>query len=261
MRCGISTSCYFPEDTLVSLKHVTGAAAPVTEVFLNTFSETEPDYVGKLDALRRESGIEVCSLHPFSSMLDGFFFASPYAARMRDGIALYRRYYEVCNLFGADKLVFHGDYAQNVGHLSLEEYAANFRALAEVGRGYGVALLHENMFYCRLKTPEDVRHLRPLMGEIAAFVLDTKQVRRAGQASPREMVNAMAGAIRHVHISDYTDEKDCVLPGRGKFDFKAFIAQLRETGYDGDLVIEVYSDSFSHPREVAEAMEYVQSLI
>lgn len=65
-----------------------------------------------------------------------------------------------------------------------------------------------------------------------------------------------------MHISDYTDEKDCVLPGRGKFDFKkAFIAQLRETGYDGDLVIEVYSDSFSHPREVAEAMEYVQSLI
>lgn len=117
-------------------------------------------------------------------MLDGFFFASPYAARMRDGIALYRRYYEVCNLFGADKLVFHGDYAQNVGHLSLEEYAANFRALAEVGRGYGVALLHENMFYCRLKTPEDVRHLRALMGEIAAFVLDTKAGAARGAGQP-----------------------------------------------------------------------------
>ena len=260
MRCGISTSCYFPEDTQVAFGHVAEAGAQVAEIFLNTFSEAEPDYVGRLDTLRRAGPAEIIALHPFSSMLDGFFFASPYVSRMSDGVKLFRRYFEICNILGADKLAFHGDYAQNIGKYALGQYAANFRTLAEVGREYGVSLLHENVYYCRLKTPEDVRRFRPLLGECAAFLLDTKQVLRAGQ-SPREMVDAMAGAIRHVHISDYTDDKDCVLPGRGRFDFKAFIAHLRETGYDGDLIIEVYSDSFTHPREVAEAMEYVQSLI
>ena len=96
MRCGISTACFFPEDTLLSLQQVVQTGSPITEVFLNTFREAEDDYIHKLCQVVQQSGIQVVSVHPFSSMLDGFFFASPYATRFDDGMALFEKYYVAC---------------------------------------------------------------------------------------------------------------------------------------------------------------------
>ncbi len=260
MRCGVSTACYFPLDTCAALERVAATGAPITEVFLNTFSEAEDVYVQRLGGIVEASGIEVVSVHPFSSMLDGYFFASTYESRMADGLALYRRYFEICNLLGAKKLVFHGDAAYNIKLFPAERYAENFGALAAMGREYGVALLHENVYYCRLNTPADVAAIKPLLGENAAFVLDTKQAHRAG-VSAFDMAKAMAPDIRHVHISDFSKGKDCLLPGGGAFDFTAFLAGLRGLGYDGDLIIEVYSDCYTGDGEVRRALEHVQALL
>ncbi len=261
MRCGVSTSCFFPEDTLRSLQKVVQIGSPVTEVFLNTFSEVEEDYVQALRREVRRSGIQVVAVHPFSSMLDGFFFASPYATRLQDGLRLFKRYFEVCQALGADKLNFHGDHDYSAKIFPDSRYVEHFGAIAALGREYGVTLCHENVSYCRLGNPEAVRGITPLLGEDAAFTLDIKQVQRHGGPSVQAMLDAMGKNIRHMHISDHDGTRDCLPPGTGHFDFKAMIRFLRETGYRGDLIIELYSDGFSSLDELAESMRYIQALL
>lgn len=259
MRCGISTACFYPDSTLDSLKQVVETGAPVTEIFLNTFSEMDQPYIEKLMKVVYSSGIQVASVHPFTSMLEGFFFASGYEGRFEDGMRIYRRYYEICRLLGADKLVFHGDHVMRVGGLSLEEYAKSFRTLAAVAREYGVFLCHENVSRCRLGDSAAVSAIRPLMREYAAFVLDIKQVLRK-DASIEEMIQAMGRAIRHIHISDHMPDNDCLPPGQGVFDFPDFIKRMKEIGYKGDYIIEVYEDSFSDTKELIESMQYINTL-
>lgn len=261
LRCGISTACFYPENTLASLEQVIETGAPVTELFISTDSELKDGYVSRVKDLITSSGIQVGSIHPFSSIIEGFYFASWYEGRMEDGIRLYRRFFEVCRELGADKLVYHGDHKRNEGTFPDDRYADNFRQVAAVGREYDVTLCHENVFYCRLGEPRRVKEIRPLFGEDANFTLDTKQVQRWG-STVEEMLDAMDGRIRNIHISDYNGgEDDCLPPGIGKFDFPGFISSLKARGFDGDLIIELYREGFRDLAELKNAMAYINSLL
>ena len=260
MRCGISTSCFFPENTLLALEKVIATGAPVTEIFINTFHEIEPEFVDEMYRLVEKSGIEVVAFHPCSSQLEGYLFASNYVGRLEDGLRLYRRFFEVCKQFGATYLNFHGDFKSHPGWFSLEEYASNFKRLAELGQEYGVTLCYENVVYCRLGDPARVLELHPLLGHTAAYTLDTKQLRRQG-ASLEEMFAAMGNAIRHVHISDFSFEKDCIAPGKGMFDFLDLVTRLKANDYNGDLIIELYQDGFTGMDDLVGAMDYINTLL
>ncbi|MDL2324081.1 sugar phosphate isomerase/epimerase [Ruminococcaceae bacterium OttesenSCG-928-A16] len=260
MRCGISTACFYPQNTLDALKQLADAGVPVTEIFLNTFHELEDGYVAKLLDVVQSSGIQVASLHPFTSAMEGFLFATEYQGRFEDGLKMYRRYFEVAKILGADKLVFHGDHLYNVEKFALERYAKNFCILADAGQEYGVTLCHENVSYCRLASPPAVRQIKPLLKNHAAFVLDTKQVQRYG-ASVLDMARAMGKDIGHVHISDFTSRENCLPPGRGNFNFVPLIQQLKSTGYTGDFVIELYRDGFDTLQDLLDAMAFLNTLL
>ena len=260
MRCGISTACFYPQETLESLKVIASAGVRVTEIFLNTFSELEDIYIARLLDVVKEHGMEVSSVHPFTSALDGFFFASHYPSRFNDGAQLYRRYFTAAHAFGADKLVFHGDNAAMADKFDCERYAENFRHLSEIGHEFGVMLCHENVSYCRLKDARAVQVLRPLFGKAAAFVLDTKQARRAAEPV-EDILKAMSGAVQTVHISDYDANSACVAPGAGKFDFSGFFTKLRRQRYDGDIIIELYRDGFESVSDLLASMNYLSTFM
>lgn len=260
MQCGISTSCFFPMETLDSLRLLGENEIRVTEIFLNTYGEMEDTYVTRLLDVANQYQIRISSLHPWSSPMDGFFFASTYKGRMRDGISLYRRYFEICRLLGAKKLVFHGNNLHAMDLFPFEEYVRNFGMLAQIGREYGVTLCHENVSYCVLADPNTVRTFYSLADSDAAFVMDTKQARRYG-ISAEEMLSAMQDAVRHVHISDYSLHHFCLPPGKGELDFAKFLANLASFGYDGDLIIELYRDNFADIAELIESKKYIESIL
>lgn len=265
MQCGISTACFYPEDTLEALKRVVATGAPVTEIFLNTFSEVKDAYIHTLLDTVKTSGIRVSAIHPFSSAMEGFYFATGYNGRFEDGIRLYRKIFLAAQTLGANKLVFHGDHAGNARRFGWRAYARNVNALAEVGLEYGIKLCCENVSYCRLGDPQAVRKFKPALTH-PAFVLDIKQVRRFGAPLP-DMLQAMGGDICHVHISDYLSSaqaaqfEDWLPPGKGEVDFSALIAQLQALGFTGDLMIELYRDGFATDEDLAQAMRYIQALL
>ena len=70
-----------------------------------------------------------------------------------------------------------------------------------------------------------------------------------------EFVERFAKSIRHVHISDYTPTRDCVVPlcENAQFDFQRFFAAMRDKGYTGDYIIELYENGYESPAQIGEA--------
>ena len=257
MHCGISTACFYPKETAQALELLCGAGVKTTEVFLNTFSELRPEYVSRLEEILSASDTRVAALHPFSSMLETFFFASGYQNRLQDGLVLYRRYFEICRALHIPRVVFHGDYVQTA--FPFAQHCENYLLLRKTAREYGVELCQENVVRCKCGRPEYILQMREYTGDDVSFVLDIKQMRRAKVSLP-QMMGAMRGRIAHVHLSDAAPENDCVTPGKGDFPFGELFRELRETGFSGEMMIELYRGGFSTIEELQKAAAQMERM-
>ena len=84
MRIGMSSSCFYPEETEVSLRRIGESGAKTAEIFFNTPSELQGDLLRELCAIRDHYGMEIVSIHPFMSFAEGFWLFSEYERRFRD---------------------------------------------------------------------------------------------------------------------------------------------------------------------------------
>ena len=251
MKFGISTACFYPQDTLESLALAQTLGPPCLEIFLNTFRELEPDYVARLKAQLQKGGIPLRSIHPFTSAMEPFFFFSEYAARYDDGLRIYRRYFEVCQELGAQILVFHGNVKAKL--LPPEEHARCFCRLADEAERYGIILAQENVDRCQCGSPAQIRALREHAGRPVQFVLDLKQARRAGESIP-EMIDAMGPEnICHLYLSDARGAEICLAPGEGEEDLPALLQDLQRRGFQGDGVIELYRGNYKEAAQLERA--------
>lgn len=259
MKCGISTACLYPMDTLQCLETTALLTPACVEIFLNTFSELEPDYVEPLSQLQKRCELHIASVHPFSSEMESFFFFTDYETRFQDGLQLYRRYFEICQRLGAKVLVFHGNRSGRT-EISMEKYAQRFCRLCAEGEKYGILVAQENVERCQCGHPENIYQLLQYADCPISFVLDLKQALRA-QVPPMEMVQAMgAKNICHLHLSDSDAQSDCILPSKGTFDFATLFHTLLCNGYTGDAVVELYRNGYKTPNQLADAANYLQKI-
>ena len=107
MRVGVSTACLFPCETVQALDRLVECNVPVVEIFFNSFDEMRPDYVRRLKEIVFRSGVKITALHPCTSFMESFFFASDYPTRFEEGIRLYRRWFEICAEMDIPRVVFH----------------------------------------------------------------------------------------------------------------------------------------------------------
>ena len=166
MQCGISTSCFYPQETAEALSALRGAGVETVEIFLNTFSELELSYTERLRSVLQDAGMRAAALHPFTSGMETFFFASEYGGRLEDGLRIYRRYFEVCRVLGIPRVVFHGDYRQTP--FPFQRHCENYLLLRRTAREYGVDFCQENVVRCKCGLPEYVRQVREYTGLICS---------------------------------------------------------------------------------------------
>lgn len=93
MSVGISTACFYPAATEEALRCVAEAGAKVTEVFFNSPSELEPDFLRRISSIASDSGIRIRSIHPFTSFAEGYILFSQYERRFDDYREFYKKYY------------------------------------------------------------------------------------------------------------------------------------------------------------------------
>lgn len=244
-------------ETSEALKTLQDAGITDVEIFFNTYRELETDYIMALKKQLEAHQTHVKAFHPFTSGMETFFFASMYQGRVEDGILQYRRYFEVCEALSIPRVVFHGDYVGTP--YPFAKHCENYLRLRTLARQYHVEFCQENVVRCKCGTPRFIEKMRELTHDDVSFVLDVKQMRRAN-VQTEEMLRAMSGKISHVHLSDATLQCDCAVPGSGSYQFENLFRFLKQTGFAGDMVIELYRGDFKGIKELLNAAAYLNQV-
>ncbi len=262
-RIGISSACFYPNETIDSVKICTELGFSNVEIFMNSFSELEKPYLTRLKQLCTSNQVKVTSIHPFTSGYEYMLFFSAYEKRAADSCGMYRKYFSAAAELGADFVVFHGD-SMRAPFIGLERYTEVYAMLAETAKSEGVTLAQENVSAAHSGSAEFIASLRKNLPDIS-FVLDIKQVLRAGQ-TPEAMIGAMGDRIKHIHINDWCfnggegREDSCRLPGAGELDLGGIVKMIEDTGYDGRYMIEVYRKNFTELSDITAAFKHIVGL-
>ena len=71
----------------------------------------------------------------------------------------------------------------------------------------------------------------------------------------------MNSRIAYAHLSDCNDMGQMCLPGKGNFDFDTLVQRLQDVGFDGALLVEVYTGDYGEARELKESCDYLNELL
>lgn len=258
MKFGVSTSCFYPEPLEDSVGKVISLEVPVTELFLNTFSEAAPAFITPLARALRSAGTEVRSLHPFTSGYEHFLLFSAYERRFRDSVEFYKRhFFETAALLGAEFVVLHGD--RLYGKIETARYCERFSVLDRAAREFGVRLVQENVLLYRSEKAEFIREMCEILGDGVLFTLDIKQCVRAGE-SVFDMLEAMGPNLAHVHVSDHRPGADCLAVGQGSFDFHLFFRELKRRNYRGACILELYKEGYASVADLADSVRRMREI-
>lgn len=258
MEIGISTACLYPLQTEEALEVLCGLGVQLVELFFNAPSEAAPAFLHAIKERTQACGVRICAVHPYSSGFEPSYFFSNYRRRFEDALEAYKVFYEAANVLGAELVVLHGD--RVAGPLPDDEYYERFGELSRHARRHGTVLAQENVAYCKSRSAAFIRGMRNYLGDEARFILDTKQAVRAG-GDPMRMLEAMGRGTVHLHLSDNAGmQQDCLPPGAGCFDFAALARRLRELGYTGRGVVELYRNNYGAYGELAECRQYLQQI-
>ena len=246
MRFVISTACFFPALTEAAAKILADNRVSCAEVFINAVSELTPEFLGQLAGIFRQGGVQVASIHPFTSGFEPMLFFGQYERRFWDGVELYRRFFAAAAFLGAEYLVIHGDKKESQAPEEL--YFARFGRLDEIAGEYGVKLAQENVSRCKAGSLAFLKRMKAALPK-AALVLDVKQARRAGE-DLEGMLEALGESVRHIHLSGCGREGDCLPLDRGEFDFSCFFRRLAAIGFDGSVILELYRQNYGGYEEL-----------
>ncbi len=247
---GVSSACFYPVETEKALETAGECGFHTVELFLNSHSELEDSFIDELLSIKDKYNLDIVSVHPFASFAESFYLFSNYERRYIDILPLYDRLFEVTAKLGAYIFVFHG--AKIPGSISDEEYCRRFAHLIEMGKKYGVRVCQENVVHHRSESPEYLKMMKDTIGDDFNVVLDIKQAHRAGH-TPYEFIDLLGESIVHVHISDRNEEKDCIPPLMGEFNFPKLFNEMEKINYKGKYIIELYYWSYEDKKEIVES--------
>ena len=254
---GVSSACFYPLETEKALETAGECGFHTVELFLNSHSELEDTFVDELLRIKEKYTLDIVSVHPFASFAESFYLFSNYERRYTDILPMYDRLFEVTAKLGADIFVFHG--AKIPGSISDEEYCRRFAHLIEMGKKYGVRVCQENVVHHRSESPQYLKMMKESIGEDFKVVLDIKQAHRAGY-TPYEFIDVLGESIIHVHISDRNQEKDCIPPLTGEFNFPKLFSEMEKINYKGKFIIELYYWSYETKEEIVECYNKLNSI-
>ena len=257
MAFGISTSCLYPQNTEKALEELGKAGVKTCEVFLNSISETTPEFAKILNKIKDEYGMNIVSVHPFSSFSETYMLFGEYERRYKDVLDFYKRCFEFTGNVGAHISIIHGSLLP--GKISHEEYFERFAVLIESGKDFGVSVCQENVNRHFSESPDFLKKMKNTIGNNFKMVFDVKQAVRAGY-SPIDFAEEFKNDIIHIHISDHSEKCDCLPPAEGNFDFKKLISVMKSVNYSGKYIIELYRSAFNQPHDLTKALMYMQNL-
>ena len=259
MISGVSTASLFlrelNEDALTVLD---GLGIACTEVFLTTFSEYTPEFARTL--CEHKGNLRVNSVHILNTQFEPQLFGAHPRAKA-DAFRLLSGAMASAHLFGAERYTFHGitRLKKNSVTRDFDSRAASFREIGACCAEQGVRLCLENVHWALYNRPGIFSELKKRVPELLG-VFDVKQARLSCYPYPM-YIKDMEGSISHVHLSDVDENGKICLPGRGVFDFEECLRRLKDAGFDGAALIEVYAGDYGDYSELRRSCDFLDELI
>ena len=75
-EAGVSSACFYPQETEKAIEKLISYQIPLCEIFLNSPSELRPEFMGALKQKTEQNQLRVVSFHPFTSFMESFFLFS-----------------------------------------------------------------------------------------------------------------------------------------------------------------------------------------
>lgn len=254
MKVGVSTASLYPLHAEDAFAELAALGIKTAELFANSSTEAREPVVGQISDIMQKNGMELVSLHPFSSPMESVYLFSEYDRRIAEMIEMYREFFGTMNRLGATIFVLHGAIISS--GCPAPHYVKQFRLISEIAEEYGITIAQENVSYCLSGRLEFLKMMKKELGSRAKFVLDLKQCRRSGE-NAFDYIKALGESIVHLHISDGGEKGDCLPVGEGSFDFARLIREMNEIGYNGAYMTELYRknyDSFSQLKQSCERL-------
>lgn len=264
MQIGISTGTFYPREYTENLfPIIEGLGIETCEIFLATFTEYMPDFIKLLKERIAETHVQVYSLHTLTMQYEPELFSIGERTR-KDAEYWFRLVGKAAKELNAQYYIMHGParlkrlpYVMNYPYLASRLSELDAMLAEESGNGCRVA--YENVHWAFFNSPEFFSELKKLSGVYAC--LDIKQAMQS-KISVYDYIDAIGGArLKNVHLCDYDQNGNLTLPGKGIFDFTALFRCLKEIGYAGPLMMELYQKNYDTYDDLKRGYEYLNNCL
>lgn len=236
------------------------------EIFLESFSEYEADYALLLAERLMEFDIKAVSVHAMSQQFEPQLFSIS-DRQKNDAENIYRKVLAATHKIGAKHYVMHGPALlvnNTLKNTQLQRIGPICSWLADIAAEYGVKLCFENVSWCLFQYPNFPKDIEQYCeSKNFYYTFDIKQAIRSGY-DPFDFLQKMHGRVANVHLCDYLlkegERPKVLMPGQGQFDFEKLFRILKESAYDGDCMIEVYSDMYEREDELFDCYNSLKKL-
>ena len=256
MNFGISTGCFFPQETTEAVKRAGELGVKYIEIFFNTHSELKKEFLINLRQIIDDYGMKVVSVHPYTSAIESFMFFSKHDYKLDDSIELYEEYFKACNILGCRYVVIHGCLA-SYDFMDMQRYCNNLNKLSRRAKEYGVYISQENVFRFKCGYIKNIEEFVKYADRDIKFTFDIKQAVKSRQ-SIYKILELTKDRISHLHISDFTGRNHSLVPFTGSVNFDRFFRYIRENTDAEAALVELYSPMIKSDSQLMEAVDKLQ---
>lgn len=257
MKIGISTaSLYGKMYTEDALEFFSKNNVDCCEVFLASFTEYTEKFGEKLKSVKGD--VCVHSIHTLNSQFEGQLFSRS-ERQYRDAVEIFRSALRVGKMLDAKIYVMHGPQ-----QMKYTKYVTNYEffgnrtsELAKIAQEYDILLTWENVHWAHYNHPDFMKKLLPYCSENVGCTLDIKQAAQSDVLVDK-YIDDMQGRIKNIHIVDFDELGNLVLPVTGFYDYESLFKKIG--GYDGTVMIEVYDGCYKDPKQLIESYNKFKTL-
>ncbi len=258
MEIGVSTASYFPRlYTEQSISHIAALGAKICEVFFASRCEYTREFGATVRAELDKYGVKAHSVHALTTQFEPEFFSRNGRA-YGDAIETGDRLLETAEVIGAHHYTFHGAMCLKRTKYTVDYdfFAERINALCEQAASYGVELCYETVHWAFFNTPSYFAKLKTMCPRLKA-VLDIKQTMQTGLGY-EPFLEAIGDRLATVHLCDFDADGKLYLPGQGTFDFVTLFKRLKDMGYGGPALMEVYTSGYKDESALQKAFDFLR---
>ncbi len=258
MQVGISTASLFGRyATEDALDFLSKNDVPCAEVFLESFCEYNEDFGRTLKGVKGD--IKIHSVHTLTTQFEPTLY-SVNARAQSDSFDWLEKIMSVAEQIGAKYYTFHGGarFKKTPFVMDYDRVGSITQKIIDVCKTHGVSLAYENVHWGYYNFIGFFEEMRKRTNGLKA-TLDIKQARQSG-LDYVHFIEEMGKDIVTVHLSDINEQGKMCLPGKGTTDFADIFKRLKDKGFDGALLLEVYKNDFNNYQELFDSMDYVAEL-